>query len=53
MKQKNLLQRKIIKAKDLSRWELILQNFKVYKKTGIALDLLSALRQTLINNLNP
>ena len=33
IKQKNVLYRKFIKTKDLTKRELLLQNFKVYKNT--------------------
>ena len=33
MKQKNVLYRKFIITKDLTKRELLLQNFKVYKNT--------------------
>ena len=80
IRQKNVLYRKFIRTKDLTKRELLLQNFKFYKntihkltrvnksdyrkryfkehknnfrKTWIELDLLSSLRQTLINKSDP
>ena len=80
IKQKNVLYRKFIRTKDLTKRELLLQNFKftktqltnsqeltnqittstilkntkiTLKKTGMGLDLLSVLRQTLINKSDP
>ena len=80
IKQKNVLYRKFIRTKDLTKWELLLKNFKIYKKQftnsqeltsqittstilkntkttlkkpGMGLDLLSVLRQTLINKSDP
>ena len=81
IKQKNVLYRKFIRTKDLTKRELLLQNFKftktqftnsqeltnqittstilknanttLKKPTGVGLDLLSVLKQTLINNSDP
>ena len=81
IKQKNVLYRKFIRTKDLTKRELLLQNFKftktqltnsqeltnqittstilknanttLKKSTGVGLDLLSVLKQTLINNSDP
>ena len=80
IKQKNVLYRKFIRTKDLTKRELLLQNFKftktqltnsqeltnqittstilkntkiTLKKTGMGLDPLSVLKQTLINKSDP
>ena len=80
IKQKNVLYRKFIRTKDLTKRELLLQDFKIYKntihkltrinkseyykhyfeehkktlkKTGMGLDLLVVLRQTVINKSDP